>query len=284
MAESMANGLKEKDYEIRYVEASSERRKKMKHEYPTIHGSSYPDETILMDSDMIILSVKPQHLSQVIPTITPILLKQPDTLLVSIAGGITIQQMLSWMKEKINKGHHHDENNKKKEDQVMNVNHHPIIRCMPNTAAFIGESAVGLYATEDVTKDQCHMVEQVMSTIAKKVIWVKNEDLLHTITGVSGSGPAYFFLIMEAMKNAGVEAGLTPEDAEALTIQTCLGAALMAKTSDDDLIQLRKKVTSPNGTTEAAIKSLEKDDIRTVMKDAIFAARDRSKEISEESK
>ncbi|CAO3640053.1 unnamed protein product [Cunninghamella echinulata] len=279
MAEAMINGLIKDSFEIRYVEPNTERRQYMKQHYPTLHGSRYPDETILNDSNMIILSVKPQHLPTVIPAITPFLQKQqPKPLLVSIASGITIEQMISWMQKKIEK----DSDGKVKND--VSMTQMPIVRCMPNTAAFIGESAIGLFATEHVSQDQRQLTEKVMHSIAKKVIWVENEDLIHAVTAISGSGPAYFFLIMEAMKQAGIDIGLTPEDAETLTIQTCLGAALMAKTSDDDLSTLRKKVTSPNGTTEAAIQLLEKDGIRKVIKDAVLVAQKRSEELSEELK
>lgn len=262
MAEAILVGLKSNGHPsslLRYSEPYDERLKYMQSKYPDLIGSK-DTLTTVEGADIIVLAVKPQVLKSVVAQLGPTFNKNPSILLISIAAGITTKDIYKW----------------------LNVAHKvSIVRCMPNTPALIGEGAVGLYATEDVTQAQKSLTENIMNSIAKKVSWVNKEALIDTVTGISGSGPAYFFLMMEAMQNAGIEAGLSPEDAKDLTVQTCLGAARMALTSEDDLATLRKKVTSPKGTTEAAINSFEANNIRRIVADAVFAARDRGQELAE---
>ncbi|KAI8988660.1 pyrroline-5-carboxylate reductase [Pilobolus umbonatus] len=262
MAEAILVGLKSNGHPsslLRYSEPYDQRLDYMKNKYPELVGSSDTASTV-EGADIIVLAVKPQVLKSVVTQLGSTFIKKPSTLLISIAAGITTEDIYKWL------------------DVKQSVS---IVRCMPNTPALIGEGAVGLYATEHVNEEQKDLTENIMTSIAKKVSWVKEESLIDTVTGISGSGPAYFFLIMEAMQNAGIEAGLTSEDAKELTIQTCIGAARMAMTSEDDLATLRKKVTSPKGTTEAAIKSMEANGIRKLMADAVYAARDRGQELAE---
>ncbi|CAO3596452.1 unnamed protein product [Absidia cylindrospora] len=183
-------------------------------------------------------------------------------LLISIAAGISTTSIQRWL-------------------ELGNAL--PLIRLMPNTPALIGEGAVGCFAVPNaVSADQRQLTESLLGVVCKQISWVDKEPLIDAVTAVSGSGPAYYFLVMEAMQNAGVEAGLSVEEAKALTLQTCLGAAKMAMESEDDLATLRRKVTSPKGTTEAALKVLEAGNIRQVMHDAVFAADERSRELAEE--
>lgn len=265
MAEAILAGLQSSGHpgsRLRYSEPFQERLNYMKSKYPQLTGSDNNSQ-VMEGADVVILAVKPQVLRSVVTTdISTLIKKNPDLLIVSIAAGITTSDIHKWL----------DIGNKPAS----------IVRCMPNTPALVGEGAAGLYATDSVNNEQRDMTENIMKAVAKQVSWVSNESLIDTVTGISGSGPAYFFLIMEAMQNAGMEAGLSLEDSKALTIQTCLGAARMALTSEDDLATLRRKVTSPKGTTEAAIKSMESNGIREVMTDAVNAAQNRGKELAEQ--
>ncbi|KAI8097739.1 pyrroline-5-carboxylate reductase [Halteromyces radiatus] len=263
MAEAILGGLHASGHvgsKLKYSEPFAERLSYMQTKYPELNGSADNFQAI-EGADVVILAVKPQVLRQVLSSCATALLKNPNTLIISIAAGITTQDIYKWMNT----------------DQPASI-----VRCMPNTPSLLGEGAIGLYATESVSQQQRMASENIMRAVAKEVLWVDNEALIDSVTGISGSGPAYFFLIMEAMQNAGIAAGLTPEDAKALTLQTCLGATRMAQTSEDDLATLRRKVTSPKGTTEAAINSMEANNIRQIMKDAVFAAADRGRELSKE--
>lgn len=290
MAEAILGGLHSSGHpgsRLRYSEPLDTRRQYMQSKYPEL-VSSETNEAAVDGADVVVLAVKPQVLRSVVTSLAPALLRNPSVLIISVAAGINTEDIATWLNAS--------------SDTVS------IVRCMPNTPALIGEGAMGLYANPSVTQEQRSITESIMQSIAKQVSWVQKEALIEAVTGVSGSGPAYFFLIMEAMRkskrgmsmivviktvlliscfnlsieNAGVAAGLTLEDAKALTLQTCVGAARMAQESDDDLATLRRKVTSPRGTTEAAIKSLEGNNIREIMKEAVFAAERRGHQLAEE--
>ncbi|KAI8969181.1 pyrroline-5-carboxylate reductase [Mycotypha africana] len=271
MAEAILCGLQSSGHppsKLRYSEPFEQRYQYMQTKYPDMAGSTDNAE-VVQDADVIVLAVKPQVLRKVVVDLGPSILQQSRIpLIISIAAGITTFDINKWICSKC------ESNDSNKEVAI--------VRCMPNTPALVGEGSVGLFATENVKQEQRDMTEKIMKAVAKQVSWVEDESLIDTVTGISGSGPAYFFLIMEAMQNAGIEAGLTPEDAKALTIQTCIGAARMAQTSEDDLVTLRRKVTSPKGTTEAAINSMEANGIRKAMADAVFAAQNRGRELAEQ--
>lgn len=262
MAEAVLGGLCNNGHpksHLRFSELLDERRNFMSEKYPGIFNSASNDQ-VVDGADIVIFAVKPQVLRPVVIGLAPTLHKNPAALLISIAAGIETSAILNWLDAKDYQA--------------------PLIRIMPNTPALIGEGATGLFATSAVTQQQKELTERLLGSVSKVLSWVETESLIDTVTGVSGSGPAYFFLMMEAIENAGVDAGLTREDAKALTLQTCLGAARMAQESEDDLTTLRKKVTSPNGTTEAAIKSMQGANIESILKNAVFAATDRSKELA----
>ena len=159
--------------------------------------------------------------------------------------------------------------------------HKTIVRAMPNTPAMIQMGATGLYATDAVSDSQKQTCEALMRAVGL-IIWVEDEDQLHAVTAVSGSAPAYFFYVMEAMIDTGEKLGLTRKDASALALQTALGSAQLAITSDDTPSELRNKVTSPNGTTQAAIESLQSDDLASMFERAMQACVSRSEAISQE--
>ncbi|KAF9347951.1 hypothetical protein BGX34_002790 [Mortierella sp. NVP85] len=220
--------------------------------------------TTFEPADVVILAVKPQVLKHVVTDLRTVLqARQP--LIISIAAGIQTSTIAKFMTEGT---------------PFQPKDMPPVIRVMPNTPSLVNEGAAGLYATLDATREQRQLAESLMAAVSKQVSWVENETLIDTVTGISGSGPAYFFLMMEAMEDAAVRLGMDRETAKALTIQTCLGAAKMAQSSSEDLKTLRIKVTSPQGTTDAAIKSFEKGGFRELVYESVKAADMRSKSLA----
>ena len=206
-------------------------------------------------ADVVVIAVKPQAMKAVCEALKPAL--KPEQLVVSIAAGITCASMAHWLGAQ------------------------PLVRCMPNTPALLRQGVSGLYATEQVTPAQRAEAEQLLSAVGI-ALWVDSEAQLDAVTAVSGSGPAYFFLLIEAMTAAGEKLGLSRETASRLTLQTALGAAHMAVNSDVDAAELRRRVTSPNGTTEAAIKSFQAGGFEALVEHALGAAAHRSAEMAEQ--
>ncbi|KAF9900769.1 hypothetical protein BX616_002502 [Lobosporangium transversale] len=231
-----------------------------------IHVNPTASSMDFAPAEVVILAVKPQVLQPVVSSLSPALqARQP--LVISIAAGIETRAIAQFMTEGT---------------QYLPKDMPPVIRVMPNTPSLVNEGAAGLYATSDTTQQQREIAESLMAAVSKQVSWVEKESLIDTVTGVSGSGPAYFFLMMEAMEDAAVKLGMDRETAKALTIQTCLGAAKMAQSSSDDLKTLRVKVTSPQGTTDAAIKTFEKGGLRELVYESVKAADSRSKSLATE--
>lgn len=207
-------------------------------------------------ADVIILAVKPQVMADVCQGISASL--QANALVISIAAGITIGSMQSWLGSDT-----------------------AIVRCMPNTPALLGCGASGLFANQQVSATQKDQAEQVLSAVGI-INWVSREQDLDAVTALSGSGPAYFFLFMEAMIDAAENLGLDRQTATRLAQQTSLGAARMALESDVDLVELRRRVTSPGGTTQAAVESFEAAGLRKVVNQAMQAAADRAEQMARE--
>jgi pyrroline-5-carboxylate reductase len=203
-------------------------------------------------ADVIVLAVKPQMLKEVCLGLADSLSHKP--LIISLAAGITTESISSWL-----------------------GGEHAIVRCMPNTPSQVRVGASGLFANANVSHPQKSIVNTILGAVGI-VQWVEDEALINP---VSGSGPAYFFLMMEAMIDAGVELGLTRTAATELTLQTALGAAVLAKQSNVDVAELRRRVTSPKGTTEQAINSFENDQIRAIFARAMTACSHRAVELSE---
>lgn len=206
-------------------------------------------------ADVVVLAVKPQMLKEVCLGLADSLGHNP--LIISLAAGITTESITHWL-----------------------GGQHAIVRCMPNTPSQLRVGASGLFANAQVDGAQKSTANTILGAVGI-VQWVDNEDLINPVTAVSGSGPAYFFLVMEAMIDAGQALGLSREAATELTLQTALGAAILAKQSSEDVAQLRRRVTSPNGTTEQAINSFEKDEIRAMFTRAMTACSNRAVELSE---
>jgi pyrroline-5-carboxylate reductase len=206
--------------------------------------------------DILVLSVKPQNMANVILAIEPSV--RASTLVISIAAGVKISEISAAL---------HD---------------NPIIRVMPNTPALIGEGASALFANSRA-RSMMDKAMSIFSAVGRTVI-VDSEDLLDAATAISGSGPAYFFLLMEEMIKTAVELGLPSEIAKIVVLQTAKGAALLATERDkfgESPAELRRKVTSPGGTTEAALRVFAAHNFAQLVSKALTAARDRSKELSE---
>ena len=256
MAASLIGGLRAQGMAAANLRASdpgAEQRGKIAAEY----GIEVFDDNAkaVAGADVVVLSVKPQAMKVVCEALRPAL--SPDQVIVSIAAGITCASMNAWLGERA------------------------IVRCMPNTPALLRQGVSGLYATALVSAEQRAQAEQLLSAVGVAV-WLDEEKQLDAVTAVSGSGPAYFFLLIEAMTAAGVKLGLPAETAAKLTLQTALGAAQMAVSSDVDATELRRRVTSPAGTTEAAIKSFQANGFKALVEKALGAAAHRSAELAEQ--
>ena len=205
--------------------------------------------------DILVLSVKPQKMTEVLEDLKGAIVA--GTLVVSIAAGIKAANITAVLGEMA------------------------IIRVMPNTPALIGEGASALFANESA-KPQLEKTLKIFSSVGRAVV-VDDEDLIDAVTAVSGSGPAYFFLLMEEMVKAAVELGLSESVAKDLVLQTAKGAGLLAAEADkngESPAELRRKVTSPGGTTEAAIKVFTEGKISDLVSAAMTRARDRGRELS----
>ncbi|WP_415883220.1 pyrroline-5-carboxylate reductase [Neptuniibacter sp. QD34_54] len=208
-------------------------------------------------ADVVVLAVKPQILKTVTVSIADSV-QSSQPLIVSVAAGIMTTSIDKWL-----------------------GGNSAIVRCMPNTPALVKTGASGLYANAKVSAEQRQQSETVLKATGI-TLWVDEESQLDAVTAVSGSGPAYYFLVMESMIAAGEKLGLSKETATQLTLQTALGAAKMAKESEFDPAELRRRVTSPNGTTEQAIKRFIDGKLPELFDDAMKACNDRSVELAEE--
>jgi len=221
-------------------------------------NTSVSNDTIINEVDVVVFAVKPQTLSDVAKSAAAAI-KEKKSLIVSIAAGISQQSLTDWLGADA-----------------------AIVRCMPNTPALVLTGATALHANAKVSAEQRSLAENIMRSVGI-ALWVKDESDLDAVTAVSGSGPAYFFLLMEAMEKTAVELGLTEETARLLVQQTALGAAKIALESSESPEQLRKRVTSPGGTTQQAITTFEQGGFTELVSKALHAARDRSIEMSKPS-
>jgi len=218
--------------------------------------TSSDNSAVLSGADAIILAVKPQLIQDVLKPLKESLVSS-SCLLISIAAGITMDNLQSWT--------------------------HPeqaIVRCMPNTPALVQLGASALFANAQCSDEQRQLANSLLKAVGV-VCWLKQESDMAAVTALSGSGPAYFFLLIEAMQEAAIELGLDKKTAELLCQQTALGAARLAQSSDVDVSELRRRVTSPGGTTEAALRQFESDDFNAMVARALAKAAQRSRELAE---
>ncbi len=202
-----------------------------------------------------LLAVKPQVMRAVCEALAP-LAQAERPLVVSIAAGITAAQLQRWLGGGV-----------------------AVVRAMPNTPALLGAGVTGLFASAEVDTNGHEQAANLLSS-AGKTVWIDDEARMDAVTAASGSGPAYIFLLAEAMEAAAVAEGLPPEAAATLVRQTVLGAARMLTESGEDPAELRRRVTSPGGTTQAAIETFEAGGFRTLVAEAIRNATERGRQLS----
>ena len=215
------------------------------------------NNTIINSADVIVLAIKPQMMSVVMHDIADAL-KDTNKLLISIASGIKLDSIRNWLRTDM-----------------------ALVRVMPNTPSLIQAGAAALFANQHANETQRNIAEAMMRSVGT-AIWLDNEEQMDSVTALSGSGPAYFFYMMEAMEKAAEKMGLNKEQSRLLTIETAVGAAKMALLSPSDPEALRQQVTSPGGTTEQALNIFMQNQFEELIDKAMTAAKQRSEELSEE--
>jgi len=256
MAASLIGGLRAEGMPataLRASDPSAEQRARIEAE----HGirTSADNAEAVRGAQVVVLAVKPQSMKDVCLALAPHL--HGDPLIVSIAAGISCASLEAWLGPRA------------------------LVRCMPNTPALLRQGASGLYANPRVSAVQREQASRLLSAVGL-ALWLDAEEQIDAVTAVSGSGPAYFFLLIEAMTAAGEKLGLPRALATQLTQQTALGAARMAAESTVDAAELRRRVTSPAGTTEAAIRSFQAGGFEALVETALTAAARRSAELAEQ--
>lgn len=258
MAQALISGLVScgvKPSLITVADPSSEAREQLAAKGLNTVDPTADAKAAVIDADIVVLAVKPQVMKAVVSSFADVLDKQ---LVISVAAGLSTELLSD-----------------------MLGGYDNIVRAMPNTPAMIQMGATGLYGTDNISAEQKQLATAVMEA-SGLVMWVDNEEHMHAVTAVSGSAPAYMFYFIESMIDGAVALGLDKEQASALAMQTMLGAAKMAMGSEDAPSELRRKVTSPNGTTQAAIESMQANDIGGQIVEAMQACYDRSQALSEE--
>ena len=257
MARSLIAGLIADDYDptsLSVSEPDSAKRDALASSLGVVTTSSSADA--ISGAEVVVLAVKPQVAANACHDLARILPK-PAPLFISVMAGVTEQAITGWLDDAV-----------------------PLIRAMPNTPVLVQSGAIGLHAADGASAEQQNLAEEIMRA-GGLTYWVETEAQLDVVTAVSGSGPAYFFLFMEALEAAAIAEGLDEEGARLLAIQTALGAARMAVESAESPRQLRQRVTSPGGTTERAITIFEEGGLPGLTLRAVAAAKRRAHELSE---
>ena len=211
-------------------------------------------EPAAIDCDVLLLAVKPQQMRDVCTALAPYIKQQ---MVISIAAGLRLADMSRWL-----------------------GGYDKLVRTMPNTPALIGAGVTGLYALPAVSADERARAERILQAVGS-TLWIDDESQMDAVTAVSGSGPAYAFLFIEALQQAAAELGFTPEQARQLSIDTALGAAKLAAQSDEPASVLRERVTSKGGTTEAALRRMAERGVKDGIVAGILAADARGRELGE---
>ena len=258
MARSLIGGLIHNDWPVEQIAVSDTDNEKLT--ALSDHFGITPfdnNRNLIKHCNVVVLAVKPQIVQSVLQAEGE-LLRQKKPLVISIAAGVRSATILKWAGGKV-----------------------PLVRTMPNTPALVGTGASALFATDDVSASQRQLAESLLRSVGV-VVWLDDEEQMDAITALSGSGPAYFLLFMEALEQAAIESGIHPDTARLLTLQTCLGSAKLAMETGEDPATLRHRVTSPGGTTEQAIDSFMSADLVGIVKQAFLAAQQRSIELAKE--
>jgi len=253
MASSLIGGLLDTGLsaeKIRFVDPDSQA---LAARFPVQH---YTDNLPAINgANVVVLAVKPQILPEIAKSIATAMPSKPP-LFISIAAGIRMAELARWLGA----------------DQKLAL---PIVRVMPNTPALVRSGASALFAGQHVNKLQQELAENILRAVGL-TLWVEEESQMDAVTALSGSGPAYFFLIMEVLEKAAIGLGLPQKSARLLTLQTAFGAAKMALESQEDAATLRARVTSKGGTTEQAINILQAGGLQDLFDQALQAAQQRA--------
>ncbi len=258
MARSLIGGLIADGHPaaaIRVAEPDAARREALINDF-AIQGFE-DNATAARGADAVILAVKPNTVAEVAGDLAA-QIRDQASLVMSIAAGVRSADIAGWLGENA-----------------------PVVRAMPNTPALVQTGATALFANAAVTADQRDLAESTMRAVGM-VVWLADEQQMDAVTALSGSGPAYFFYTMEVMQQAAEQLGLDRETARLLTLETALGAARMALESSEDAATLRKRVTSPGGTTAAAIEEFNRGDLAGLYAKALGAAARRAAELGDE--
>ncbi|MEN2751910.1 pyrroline-5-carboxylate reductase [Psychrobacter sp. FBL11] len=260
MAQALISGLMARGVKPELITVSApsaETRQQFEDQKMNTVDASVDPKAAIIDADVIVLAVKPQVMNKVVSAFADALDNQ---LVISVAAGLSTDDLSSMLGGYPN-----------------------VVRAMPNTPSKIQMGATGLYASADLDEAQKQLATAVMEA-SGLAMWVDDETHMHAVTAVSGSAPAYVFYFIESMIDGAVALGLDKEQASALAMQTVLGAAKMTIESDDSPSELRRKVMSPNGTTQAAIESMQSNEIGRQIGEAMQACYDRSQALSTENK
>jgi pyrroline-5-carboxylate reductase len=254
MARALISGLKNNGYlmsDINVIEPEAEKRLQLQADFGVQVTEQLPSVT---QADIVVLAVKPQQLRDLSIFLGSLLHKQ---LIISIAAGIRTKDIARWL-----------------------GGYQSIVRVMPNTPAQIQAGISGLYALPEVAEYQHSQTETIMKAVGE-VLWLDEESKMDAVTAISGSGPAYVFYFIEAMQQAAIELGLNEEQAKTLSLETFIGASLLAAQSLESTTTLRRQVTSKGGTTEQAIQTLEAASVKSAIIKATKAAASRSQELGD---
>jgi len=256
MSGAILGGMVKRGYPADLITATGRTPTKLNTLSETYGVLTTTDNLAACAADIIVIGVKPQMLKAVAQTLKPQLQHKP--LIISVAAGIPMSSLEQWLGD----------------DQA-------IVRCMPNTPSLVQQGACGLFANTQTSAEQKQSAELIMSAVGI-VEWLSDEALIDSVIAVSGSGPAYYFMFMEAMIEAGIAQGLSAETARKLTLQTALGAATLAQQSDVGPAELRRRVMSPGGTTEQAVLSFEEQGMKEMVRTAMEKCSNRAREMATE--
>lgn len=246
MANALIGGLLKTGFaasDIAVIEINAENRSKLENSY-RIRCLAAPEDSAL-DCDVVVLSLKPQQMQAACRSLVPFLKQQ---MLISIAAGLRLADLSRWL-----------------------GGHQKLVRTMPNTPALIGAGITGLYAPPAVSQIQREQAQRILQAVGSTV-WIRDEARMDAVTAVSGSGPAYTFLFIEALQQAATGLGFTDDEARQLAIETCLGAAKLAAQSPEPASILRERVTSKGGTTEAALQVMAERGVKDGIVAGVLAA------------
>lgn len=256
MGSSLIGGLISNKHPNNKICASDTNREQLAHlEHDFGINTTTNNVNAVEEADIVVFAIKPQIFINVAEELKTIIqLRKP--LILSIAAGIRETSIQKWV-----------------------GGHTAIVRAMPNIPALISCGATALFANRYVNDAQRSIAESILRAVGI-IVWVSDETMIDTVTALSGSGPAYFFLVMEILQHVAEQLGLPHDTARLLTLQTALGAARMAIESGKSLAELRHHVTSPGGTTEKALSVLEENNIRIIFQTALQAAKSRAEELA----